>query len=164
MCLVCDYSRQYLVLLIYLLPSRRELPKNLKMECKYFSPVSLSILCSSLFSYPSIHMSLLLALQVFTLKIHYYQHTFVVVKIQYFCYFKNVSLWWAYELQLQIENIQGSIFWPKFFPEPRNFSYDHFFRKKSARELFKYRSLTEKGFLMREARNFFRFCPLNCLK
>ena len=77
----------------------------------------------------------------------------------------------------------NSIFWPKFLifsPSWKrgklisslffaaflriNFSSDRFFRKKSARELFKYRNLTEKGFLMREAQNFFTFCPLNCLK
>ena len=56
----------------------------------------------------------------------------------------------------------SSLFFTAFLR--RNFSYDRFFRKKSARELFKYRNLTEKGFLMREARNFFRFCPLNCLE
>ena len=44
------------------------------------------------------------------------------------------------------------------------FRLNAFFRKKSAREVFKYRNLTEKGFLMREAQNFFRFCPLNYLK
>ena len=79
--------------------------------------------------------------------------------------------------------MQWSIFWPKFLifsPSwkrgklisslffaaflRRNFSSDCFFRKKSARELFKYRNLSKKGVLMREARNFFRFCPLNCLK
>ena len=62
----------------------------------------------------------------------------------------------------KMEKLISSMFFASFLR--RNFSRVRAFRKKSARERFNYQNLSEKGFLMREARKFFRFWPQNCLK